>query len=63
MEEQLLYFNACPRCASGTVEAIEGWDGRYFLCLNCGFVLEVAVTTKTGKQNSGAEDKNLESVA
>ena len=63
MEEELLYFKACPHCATGTVEATEQWDGRYFRCLNCGFILEVPAITSIDGQTLDLEDRNLEPVA
>ncbi len=32
----MLYFQACPRCDTGTVELRRDDYGYYLLCLNCG---------------------------
>jgi hypothetical protein len=33
----MLYFKACPRCQTGTIEhASDSW-GQYLQCLMCGF--------------------------
>ena len=33
----MLYFRACPRCHTGTVELESDTHGPYLSCLNCGF--------------------------
>gem|GEM_PF-1746251 len=33
----MLYFRACPRCHTGTVEFSSDSHGPYLACLNCGF--------------------------
>lgn len=33
----MLYFRACPRCKTGTVELSSDTHGWYLSCLNCGF--------------------------
>jgi len=58
----VLYFRACPRCELGTVDAKEDWDGYYFLCLNCGFVLECNPASMTSA-HVVEEQRNLVTVA
>jgi hypothetical protein len=33
----MLYFRACPRCKTGTVELASDMHGWYLTCINCGF--------------------------
>ncbi len=33
----MLFFNACKKCQTGTVELRAGYDGYEFKCLNCSF--------------------------
>ncbi len=35
----VLFFNACKKCQTGTVELRQGYDGYEFKCLNCGFAM------------------------
>lgn len=37
----MLYFRSCPHCKIGTV--LLDWDqqGKYFECLNCGWMLDL----------------------
>jgi len=58
----VLYFRACPRCELGAVEAKEVWDGYYFLCLTCGFVLECRSASMTSALLV-EERRRLETVA
>ena len=42
----MLYFNACPRCKSGTVQLESDFYGSYLSCLNCGFEKSAASVRK-----------------
>lgn len=42
----MLYFNACPRCKSGTVQLESDFFGSYLSCLNCGFEKSAASVRK-----------------
>lgn len=33
----MLYFKACKKCITGTVELRDGLDGPEYSCLNCSF--------------------------
>ncbi len=33
----MLYFNACPKCVTGTIYKFEGIDGPEKKCVNCAF--------------------------
>lgn len=35
----MLWFNSCPHCSTGTVEARRDSDGRYLRCLSCSWTL------------------------
>ncbi len=35
----MLWFNSCPHCSTGTVEARHDSDGRYLQCLSCSWTL------------------------
>ena len=37
----MLYFRACPRCRTGTVEHSNDAYGGYLQCLNCGFMRDL----------------------
>ena len=58
----MLYFNACPRCVTGTIEGVDEWDGYCFLCLNCGFVLEVPSAAASELRYPVEPRENLKSV-
>ena len=34
----MLYFKACPKCVTGTVEHNSDSHGEFTQCLNCGFM-------------------------
>ncbi len=69
----MLYFKACPRCNSGTVEhASDSW-GQYLQCLMCGFqrdfdsgvdpVAELATAQRQVRDAIAARADNAEAVA
>lgn len=53
----MLYFRACPRCRTGTVEHSDDAYGNYLQCLNCGFMRDLPdeVGMFTGKRQTEAE--------
>ena len=44
----MLYFRSCPHCRTGTV--LLDWDqeGRFFLCLNCGWMVDLKQPRRAG---------------
>lgn len=41
----MLYFRACPRCLTGTVEHADDLYSEYLQCLMCGFMRDVPEET------------------
>ena len=37
----MLYFRSCPHCEMGTVQLDSDEAGKYFQCLNCGWMLDL----------------------
>jgi Zn ribbon nucleic-acid-binding protein len=33
----MLYFHSCPKCKKGTIEYGSDEQGKYIICLMCGF--------------------------
>ena len=45
-DDQMLFFKACAKCITGTVELRQGFDGPEFKCVNCGHESPVAPNTE-----------------
>jgi hypothetical protein len=42
----VLYFKACPKCKTGTVQLDSDFYGSFITCLNCGFEKSAASVRK-----------------
>jgi hypothetical protein len=51
----MLYFNACPRCKTGTVKLDSDFYGSFLSCLNCGFEKSAASVRKMTFEESELE--------
>ena len=58
----MLYFRACPRCRTGTVEHSNDAYGGYLQCLNCGFMRDLPdpALTFSRKKDTAAEAAEAE---
>lgn len=59
----MLYFNACPRCKTGTVELESDFFGSYLSCLNCGFEKSAASVRKLDYDEAKKEAEEVIAVA
>ncbi len=59
----MLYFNACPRCKTGTVQLESDFFGSYLSCLNCGFEKSAASVRRLDYDEAKREAEEAATVA
>lgn len=47
----MLWFNSCPHCSTGTVEARRDSNGSYLQCLSCSWTLYARMYGRVGRYN------------
>lgn len=50
----MLYFRSCPHCKTGTILLDSDQEGRFFLCLNCGWMVDLKQRQPVGAAVSNA---------